>query len=503
MKTLRLYSFFLCCALGLPLWAQIPAGYYTKADGKSGAELKTALFGIIGPHTNVGYDGLWTVYEQSDIRPDGKIWDMYSDCTNYTFAAKNKSYSKEGDSVNREHTVPQSWFNEGSPMKSDAFHVVPTDGYVNNRRSNYPYGEVGSTTYTSHGGFCKLGSCTTPGYSGTVFEPADEYKGDFARIYFYMATCYEDKIKNWGGVFGNGAYPGMATWTINMLLRWAANDPVSQKEIDRNEAVYGFQHNRNPYVDYPGLEQYVWGSLTAKSFSSTAYVKPDGNTTNPPVGPVNPGGEGGDDKNPGTPPGGPTDANDYVLVTSASQLASTSYILIVCGEKSVAMQSSDGTRRNSVGVTISDSKVSTLTGTSTTPYAFILSHSVKGYTIFDPIEKAYLCLTSSDNSISNQEELTNDGYWNISFSGTSAVITNQARNNYTLRYNPQNNIFRCYKSGQSVVQIYQGASLEGISTLQHSQSKSDMHYDLSGRPCGRQPKSSGLYISGGHKYLVR
>lgn len=133
------------------LLAQIPSGYYNTASGKSGQELKTALFKIIGPHTDVGYGGLFTVYQKSDIRPDGKIWDMYSGTTNYSIDDHNGSYSKEGDMYNREHSVPQSWFQKASPMKSDAFHVVPTDGYVNNRRENFPFGNVSAPTYTSNG----------------------------------------------------------------------------------------------------------------------------------------------------------------------------------------------------------------------------------------------------------------------------------------------------------------------------------------------------------------
>lgn len=291
-----------------------PAGtYYKNANGKKGAELKTALCGIINNHTNVGYDGLLELYHTTDKRADGYLWDMYSNKTNYVIGgpAENHQYSKEGDGYNREHSVPQSWFSERSPMKSDAFHVVPTDGYVNNRRSNYPYGENSGATYKSNGSFSKVGTCTTTGYSGTVFEPNDEYKGDFARIYFYMVTCYENTCTSWtGGIFTSSKYPGLAKWQLDMLLRWAKADPVSQKEIDRNNAVYAAQKNRNPFVDYPGLEQYVWGSKTNEEFSYNDYIVPEGyESSGDNSGSEGEGGEGGEGE------GGESTGNDPVAPT--------------------------------------------------------------------------------------------------------------------------------------------------------------------------------------------
>jgi endonuclease I len=215
---------------------------------------------------------------------------MYSNVTNYVPGGSDEggTYSKEGDCYNREHSFPQSWFGESAPMKSDLFHVYPTDGYVNNRRSNYPFGETSGDTYKSANGFSKVGSCTYPGYTGTVFEPNDEYKGDLARVYFYMATCYEAYKTNAGKerspldwdksdktMLDGTIYPFFKEWAIKMLLRWAIEDPVSEKEINRNAAIFGRQKNRNPFVDYPGLEQYIWGSSTDVAFSYDNYIMPD------------------------------------------------------------------------------------------------------------------------------------------------------------------------------------------------------------------------------------
>ena len=266
MKTrLQLAAFFLLVSVLSPfsIIAQAPAGYYNSANGLTGTPLRLALHNIIDNHTVKSYDFLWTAFKTTDDKPNGKVWDMYSDkpsgtpAYEYTFGSDQcGNYSGEGDCYNREHSWPKSWFNDASPMVSDMFHLYPTDGYVNGKRSNYPFGEVGSASWTSTNG-SKLGSCNYPGYSGTVFEPIDQYKGDFARTYFYMCTRYYTEDGSWQS---NGMVDGanLEPWAAKMLLEWHHNDPVSQKEIDRNNTVYGFQNNRNPFIDHPEWADYIW-----------------------------------------------------------------------------------------------------------------------------------------------------------------------------------------------------------------------------------------------------
>ena len=259
--------------------------YYAPADGTSGSGLKTAMSGIILSHTQRSYDNLWTDFQTTDKRSDGKVWDMYSNITNFTFVTDQAgNYSKEGDKYNREHSFPKSWFGgDVTPMYTDLHHMYPTDASVNGMRSNYPFGETSNPTSTSANNFSKLGPCSVTGYTGTVFEPADEYKGDFARTYFYMVTCYENQIVSWynnnsdAGVKAtlNGTtYPAFQDWQLNMLMEWAKNDPVSEKETARNEAVYDIQGNRNPFIDYPGLQEYIWGICKDDAFSYDNYVEP-------------------------------------------------------------------------------------------------------------------------------------------------------------------------------------------------------------------------------------
>ena len=269
-------------------WAQGPndsGEYYKAADGKKGAELKTALCGVIynrdeGGDLSTAYKALWTHFKTTDAKPNGKVWDMYSNLREMTFGTDQAgNYKQEGDVYNREHSMPNSWFGgKVMPMYTDLHHMYPTDGYVNNKRSNFPFGETNGESYKSANNFSKLGKCTFEGYTGTVFEPNDEYKGDFARTYFYMVTCYEEQIPTWYTSFpesqptldGN-TYPGLTDWQLKMLMKWAKNDPVSEKEINRNNAVYGIQKNRNPFIDYPGLENYIWGDKKDVAFSYDHY----------------------------------------------------------------------------------------------------------------------------------------------------------------------------------------------------------------------------------------
>jgi endonuclease I len=258
--------------LSAVLTADIPNGYYDNAEGLSGTQLRAALHNIIDNHDAQDYGDLHDHYEETDDKPNGKVWDMYSDNPggtppyeyNFTAADQCGQYNSEGDCYNREHSWPSSWFNDQSVPRTDMFHVYPTDGYVNSHRGSYPFGEVGNATWTSMNG-SKKGSCNYPGYSGTVFEPIDEYKGDFARSYFYMSTRYYTEDGSWdSNAMVDGA--DLRTWAVNMLAEWHNNDPVSEKELDRNDAVYDIQDNRNPFIDHPEYASLVWGFTSADNY---------------------------------------------------------------------------------------------------------------------------------------------------------------------------------------------------------------------------------------------
>jgi endonuclease I len=253
-------------------------GYYAGTANLNCQSLKTALYNIVSTGTTVlSYSpGVWNAYGTTDTVTNFEatrviVHDMYShkgpgQNEPYEFVLSTNqcgNYSAEGQCYNREHTVPQSWFNSASPMVSDIHHVVPTDGWVNGQRGNLPFGNVGTATYTSQNG-SKKGTCSYPGYSGTVFEPINEFKGDFARMMFYMAVRYENVIASWQNngtaneAFDGSSYQVFDAWQLKQLYDWHVQDPVSAKEISRNHAVWVIQGNRNPFIDSPQFALRIW-----------------------------------------------------------------------------------------------------------------------------------------------------------------------------------------------------------------------------------------------------
>ena len=255
----------------------IPNGYYNSATG-SGYTLKTQLYNIIKNHSDQGYGGLYTTYIASDrdyyYDLDGTLLDMYSEipagADSYEYSATNTSercgnYNSEGDCYNREHIIPQSVFGSAAPMQSDAHFVVPSDGFVNGARGNLPFGLVSTANYTSSNGSKRgpnVNSGYSAGYAGTVFEPIDEFKGDIARMYFYFVTRYQNQVSNWDyDMFNGTSNQALTNQAVSLLLTWHNQDPVNDREIDRNAAVYDRQNNRNPFIDHPEYAMQIWGSL--------------------------------------------------------------------------------------------------------------------------------------------------------------------------------------------------------------------------------------------------
>ena len=276
----QIYSLLLLVLFSVS-FAQAPAGYYSTATG-TGYTLKTQLYNIIKDHTVIDYAGLYVTYQTSDIdnffEKDGSVLDMYSenpagtDPYNYSIAATQRcgNYTNEGDCYNREHIIPQSVFNELSPMVSDAHFITPTDGKVNGIRSNYPHSVVVTPSQTTLNG-SKLGTSTTAGYSGLVFEPIDEFKGDIARMYFYFATRYENTVAGYNyAMFNNTSNQVFTTAFLNQLLAWHNQDPVSAREIARNNAIYARQNNRNPFIDNPTYVTEIWKAGTVDTEAPTA-----------------------------------------------------------------------------------------------------------------------------------------------------------------------------------------------------------------------------------------
>ena len=292
----RTLLFILCCFFALAITAKtvtpaasLPA-YYEDIQGKSGKSLFDAVQKVTKEgYTSLGYDGLWGAFKTTDKKSNGKVWDMYSDCS-WTFGSDQcGSYSSECDCYNREHSIPKSWFGGStSGPGCDIFHLVPTDGKVNGMRSNYAFGEVSSASYTYDG--AKKGSAksitiiggntiagntgTTISCSGTVFEPRDEYKGDFARGYMGSLLKWAgdqsfttgEGSKIFTTNFTTGSF-GLTKYGVALLMKWHRQDPVSQKEVARNNGIQQTQGNRNPFIDYPYLAEFIWGEKAGETIN--------------------------------------------------------------------------------------------------------------------------------------------------------------------------------------------------------------------------------------------
>ncbi len=274
-----------------PVMSQPQVGHYTLLDGKSGEALFQAISTCAAQgHKRVGYDKLWTAFGTTDLRADGTVWDMYSNCTFVFGVVEGQNGQCTGGTMaecgcyNREHSIPKSWWgNHTTPNQyTDLFHLIPADANVNTIRNNNPYGEVAVASNTTGNG-SKYGTCTFPGYTGKAFEPIDEYKGDLARGVLGTITHYQGAwTEQDGAVVFTGVYTqegnfGLTDYALNLFLKWHRNDPVSQKELDRNNGIEKTQGNRNPFIDYPELVEYIWGNKQGRKLTlgdiCSAYEK--------------------------------------------------------------------------------------------------------------------------------------------------------------------------------------------------------------------------------------
>ena len=288
----------------------LPA-YYESIDGTSGKALIDAiqLVAKLGYRTeDFRYDSVWLAFKHTDIRSDGLIWEIYSDCNFEYEKDRTSNTSQTGDckGYNREHAMCQSWFSEydlqGVKMSSskknspgsDIFHIYPASYGMNSRRGNRPYGEVQTAANTSGNGTLYGMPITTKSVANSVagayiegkitqstnvLEPADEYKGDIARSYFGTMVKWAGEWAFNKNELGNIIFDatidadthyapennyGFTDYGLALMLTWHRQDPVSQKEVDRNNGIQTTQGNRNPFIDYPYLAEYIWGERSGE-----------------------------------------------------------------------------------------------------------------------------------------------------------------------------------------------------------------------------------------------
>ncbi|WP_165381418.1 endonuclease [Mycoplasmopsis phocirhinis] len=258
--------------------------FYASLEGKSGTELINALIKLQKQHRDStgSYNDLYTTYEDAFTdkyyEKDGSLLDIYGENPHsndpFVYTFNNKSGSgQEGKGWNREHLIAQSWFAKADPMRNDAHHVWPTDATVNQRHGNLPYGEVNKTTFTSKNG-TKVGIGVED--NQPVTEVINEFKGDVARAFLYFTLTYKDKNLTSNNVanrfFDSQNNNSIKKPFLDTMLKWAQNDPITQFDLDRNNAIYQHQQNRNPFSDYPELIDVVFNANTEYVFHNQGFA---------------------------------------------------------------------------------------------------------------------------------------------------------------------------------------------------------------------------------------
>lgn len=247
--------------------------YASALKGKSKGDLKTAIFNISQPKKVLSYGSgdskTWSGFVKTDRI--GNTLECRNRYSEQRFYFRSASQNSAISGMNIEHSFPKSWWGgaENNAYK-DLYNLMPSDSKANSKKSNYVMGEVtsASTDYEKVG--------TGPQGSFRAVEPADTWKGDFCRGYFYMVTTYQDFQSRWTSeglnCLDKNLYPTLKKWAYELYLKWTRNDRVDQIEVDRNNAVYGIQGNRNLFVDFPYLAEYVWGDSVNVAFNPETSV---------------------------------------------------------------------------------------------------------------------------------------------------------------------------------------------------------------------------------------
>lgn len=490
------------------------SAYYIAIDGTEGGEtLKNALYNLIKNVGTVSYgsgaDATWGAFYTTDVVIENgqrRVADMYSDEVRY-FTAKGEAVS----GMNIEHCVPKSWWGgTKNNAYQDLHHLNPSDADANSRKSNYPLGELTSVSWTN--GVSSVGKANIAGNSQNAYEPADQYKGDFARTYMYMFTCYQNLTWEYTWmVYENSTYPTIKPWAVDLLLKWHKEDPVSEKEIARNNAIYVIQGNRNPFIDYPRLADFVWGDSINNTFYLNGGVE-DGSGNQTGGG----GSSGGDTEEGGSTDSGNSgssfDSEHFLLVTDAAELSVGDTIIIASG--SVALSTNQkSNNRGEAAIEVDGNEVVYI---SSDVQKIALESGVSNGTFAFNVGDGYLyAASSSSNYLRTQNSVDANASWIITIdSDALALITAQGdKTRNILRYNSSASLFACYKSGQLAVNIYAKApaGATSIGTIEENEEKTVNVYNIAGICVRRNvalrnavvglPK--GLYIVNNKKCYVK
>lgn len=497
----------------LSISADAPAGYYNALEGKTGSDLQRAVKSIVRNHKAISYgDNTWQAFRSTDVRTvNGKQcwWDMYS--------ANNVSVSSGHPGMNIEHSVANSWWGGvNNDAYKDIVHLNPSDSEGNSRKSNYPLTELGNCKWDNGVVFVGTPKSGQGGGSANGFEPHDEYKGDFARTYMYMFVVYDDL--NWGRTKGGQNVEWMFTaspfelkpWAKELLLRWSANDAVSQKERDRNDGVYKEQGNRNPFIDLPDLAEYIWGSKSGEPYHVDGAHIPD------PVDPVDPVDPDPTDPDPVDPDPENPDAvpGTYVLVASQADIRNGESYLIIAKGSEVAMTHSHSQSyflpsesvtitNNTITSAPSDAALITLEaqGSGYALKASDLAGNFKGYVYSSSAKKVDFTDSAATSGAVATLTYSEDGtaivFGSSATSGAGALYYNRSAKRfttYTSTGQEKLDLYRKVKETSAVEEIDDDSCFVEVWGNNILVPEGARIFDLNGREVSGENLSRGIYI---------
>ncbi len=488
------------------------AAYAASLKGLRQSALKTAVYNLCQPDQVLSYgsgtSATWYGFWYTD-----RINTTTNECFNRYSSAKFYFTSHDGKAIsgmNIEHSFPKSWWGGSSNMAyKDLFNLYPSDSQANNAKSNYPMGVVTTVKTSSGDGYDKVGTGYIDGI-GTInlWEPGDLFKGEFARSYMYMATVYQNFT--WKGTQGlqeleNDSWPTLREWAYTLYLEWSRLDPVDLIEVNRNQAVADLQGNRNLFIDFPYLCEYVWGDSVDVAFDPTTAITTasDDDRYTGEFFPSDDDDDNGDDNG---------DEDDeafrFAKVTAATDGMRCLIVARYSGSLQAASPVKSGYKYGYLytrKVTAADDVIRL----DTDSLAFTFEATAGGYYIADSHGRYYY----QDGSYRTFTPTTSRSLadiWSVTLNSDGETFTIRAADSgQFIQYSTGHNSWGNYDSAQSdglypLLYALQTVSdaIRPVFPEDAILSAEEPSYDLSGRPL---PDSAfpGIHIRGGRKYLVR
>ena len=478
------------------------AQYASSLNGLKKEQLKAALHKLMDKKNVLPYGGggkgTWWGFWYTDRNPQtNECYNRYSD-KKFFFESTNTGRAIGG--MNIEHSFPKSWWGgHKNDAWCDLYNLYPSDSKANSSKSNYVMGVVVNVKENAGEGYDKVGTGYADGKLVNMWEPGDRFKGEFPRSYMYMATTYQNLsfVSEGAKQLQTGAYPTLKKWSSDLFRQWSKNDRVDEMEIKRNEAVYKIQNNRNLFIDYPNLAEYVWGDSMDVEFNpyrSITTASDDARYTGmiAPEDPVTP------DNPVVTPQGGtfvktttaPVAGKRYVLVANTG---SNFVIASTLKGKNYGYLPTNSTVDNSGKVNgVNDQSVITLEQGTT---GFYIKDANGKYFGQEDKYKTVQFVTK-DKAVEWTLEPKSDGTFTI----TSST-------GHVLQYDTKYKSFGAYKpvSANGIYpMLYVEDTTAGIGTVWTVTTTDEAVYNLQGvrMPADAQ-LAPGIYIRGGKKFIVR